>query len=150
MKKSSKAQGRPWRQHQPVQLPAGEAGTSPEPWARASTASWSSKAGLHWCLNKLGTEFLLGRAFAAPARPCTVLDVHRWREGGSSQLQLFQGRISYKFIIQFPSYYSQGIIPREKPPGWMLNLGQGQQMGVPMGRYNSGQCSQQLLAVQPS
>lgn len=108
VKESSKAWDRPWRQQHPAQLLPGESGTSPECSLRASPVSWSSKAGLHWCLNELESKFLLGRAFLLPVpAQCrkinTHMDVHRWREGGSSQLQLFQGRISYKSIIQFPS-----------------------------------------------
>lgn len=45
------------------------------------------------------------------------------------------------------------IIPREKPPGpagWMLSLGQGQQMGYPWVATIQASLSQQLSAVQPS
>lgn len=74
---------------------------------------------------------------------------------------LFQGRIIYKFAVRFPPARTLSTskmqpappppLPQaERQPGWMLNVVQGQQMGAPMGSYNSGQRSQQPSYLQPS
>lgn len=74
---------------------------------------------------------------------------------------LCQGRIIHKLVMRFPSARAlstsemQPVPPPPPPqaqrqPGWVLNRGQGRQMGAPMGRQNSGQCSQQLSRVQSS